>query len=466
MTFQDAKIDIQFLGAAQTVTGSRTVVTYRGKKYLVDCGLFQGPKEKRLLNWEPWIDAKSLSAVFITHAHIDHSGYLPRLVKEGFTGPIYCSPGTADLCEIMLLDSAHLQEEDAKFANKSGYSHHKPALPLYTTQDAQAALKLIRPMTRDAWHEIAPGFSVLFLRSGHILGSSFIKMSFEVEHGARLLTFSGDIGNGRSEIIKPPVAITESDYMVVESTYGDRLQSRLDPAIEIEKAIREVSQKKSVLVIPAFSVGRTQEILFIIRKLEEAGKVPKLPVFVDSPMANSATDIYLAHPEDHALVIRNGEFQSPICSSCYKAVITADESMLLCMQDGPMVVISAAGMLTGGRIMHHLKHRLNHEENIVLFVGFQPEGTKGRLLLEGLKEIRIHHELIPVEASIRSIDSLSAHADANDIIEWLARLQRPPQMIFINHGEPNSCAALAERVRHELGFNVCIPAPGEKRTLT
>ncbi len=445
------------MGAAQTVTGSRTLLSYGGKRYLVDCGLFQGPKDKRLLNWEPFQDADKIDAVILTHAHIDHSGYLPKLVKEGFKGPIYCSEGTADLCEILLLDSAYLQEEDAKFANKTKHSRHDPALPLYTTHDAERALKQIKPVARDKWIQLAQGLSFIFKQSGHIIGSSFIQFNYQVENGSRLITFSGDIGNGRSEILRPPVAIQETDYLVLESTYGNRIQSRTDPGIILGEVINQVFEQKGVLVIPAFSVGRTQEILYYIRKLEDAGIVPKLPVFVDSPMANHATEVYLAHPEDHGLVFREGGLQPPICSTCYEAVKSVDESMMLCMRDGPIIVISAAGMLTGGRILHHLKHRLPDSKNIVLFVGFQAAETKGRLLQEGIIELQIHHQVVPVEAKIVTLDSLSAHADADDIMAWLKRFSKMPTKIFINHGELPASQALMERITKELGIECHIP---------
>ncbi len=457
---------LQFLGAAQTVTGSRTLLNFRGKKYLVDCGLFQGPKEKRLLNWMPFEMAASIDAVILTHAHIDHSGYLPKLVKEGFKGPIYCSKGTADLCQILLMDSAYLQEEDARFANRTKHSHHDPALPLYTTQDAERALKHFQPVERDTWIHLSDGLSFILKRSGHIIGSSFIQFNYQVENGSRLITFSGDIGNGRSEILKGPVAIQETDYLVLESTYGNRIQDRQDPCIMIGEVINQIAKQSGVLVIPAFSVGRTQEILYFIRKLENAGKIPKLPVYVDSPMANHATDIFINHPEDHELVFHNGQLEPPICSSCYEAVKTPDESMVLCMKSGPMIILSAAGMLTGGRILHHLKHRLPDKKNIVLFVGFQAEGTKGRLLQEGLLEIRIHHQVIPVEAQIVSMESLSAHADADDIIVWLKRFGKKPTKIFINHGELPASQALKERIQNELGIECHIPETNETLDLS
>lgn len=457
---------LQFLGAAQTVTGSKTLVSYGDKKYLVDCGLFQGPKEKRLLNWKPFENAADIDALLLTHAHIDHSGYIPKIVKEGFKGPIFCSQGTKDLCKILLLDSGKLQEEDARFANITGYSNHKPALPLYDQADAEKSLEYFKAIPRDEWIELTDKLNVRLLRSGHIIGSSFIQLSFQVQNGTKILTFSGDLGNGRSQTLKGPVSIGETDYLVLEGTYGDRKQPRNDPSTVLREIINRVAKRSGVLVIPAFSVGRTQDMLYLIRQLEDQNAIPKLAVYVDSPMANHATDVYLNHPEDHRLIVRDGTLVSPICTSHYETVKSPDDSMLLCMKDGPMIVISAAGMLTGGRILHHLKHRLPIKENAVLFVGYQAEGTKGRLLQQGIADIRIHHKTIPVEAEILTMEELSAHADADDTIEWLKHLRKPPECIFLNHGEPDALTAIASRIRQELGFKVVIPEPNKEIKLS
>ncbi|HEX4926204.1 MAG TPA: MBL fold metallo-hydrolase [Bdellovibrionales bacterium] len=453
---------LQFFGAAQTVTGSRTLISHRGSRVLVDCGLFQGPKEKRLLNWTPFIDATTVNAMILTHAHIDHSGYLPKLVKDGFKGPVYCSSGTQDLARILLLDTAHLQEEDALYANQSGYSHHRPALPLFTEQDALAALKLLKQVKDEEWHPLSEHVRFRLTRSGHILGSRFVQVAYDTHDGSKTVTFSGDLGNGRSQVLKPPVTGLETDDLVLEATYGNRVQPRVDPKIEMASIIRRVAKRDGVLVIPAFSVGRTQEILLLIRQLEDAGMIPSLPVYVDSPMANHATEIYMSHTEDHQLVVIDGALRPPICSSDYEPIRHAQDSMVLCMRKGPMIVISAAGMLTGGRIMHHLKHRLPKPENAVLFVGYQAEETKGRLLQDGIKELRIHHQNIPVRAEILTIDSLSAHADADDTIEWIKSFRRGPKRILLNHGEPDALRALAERIRSELGIETRIPEPLEE----
>ncbi|MCC7405425.1 MAG: MBL fold metallo-hydrolase [Bdellovibrionales bacterium] len=456
------KLFIQFLGAAGTVTGSRTLLRYGDYRILVDCGLYQGPKEMRLLNWEPFPEASKIDAVILTHAHIDHSGYLPKLGKEGFQGPIYCSEATRDLCDIMLLDSAHLQEEDARFANRTRHSHHDPALPLYTTPDAERVLKLFKPLAMNEWQPLVPGLSVRMVRAGHILGSAIVQFSYEGDHDSRILTFSGDLGNGRSHILKPPVFISETDFLVLESTYGDRVQPRTEQLDTLGEIINRVTGRGGTLVIPAFTVGRTQELLFLIRQLESQSKIPLLPVYVDSPMALDATRVYASHPDELKLATVNGELQLPVCTTSYTATKSADESMLLCMDTTPKIVISAAGMLTGGRILHHLKAKLPDPKSAVLFVGYQAEGTKGLLLKQGLTDIRIHHQTVTVEAEIISMDTFSAHADSNDLLEWLRNFKKPPRGVFLNHGEPNALRALQYRIHYELGWKVVIPQLGDE----
>ncbi len=459
------KAVLKFLGAAETVTGSRTLFQVGSKKLLIDCGLFQGPKEFRIKNWDDFpMDPKEIDAVILTHAHIDHSGYLPKLVREGFHGPIYCSQGTADLLEIMLMDSAHLQEEDARFANETRHSKHFPALPLYNSYDAVKALELLWPVPSDKWlplDEEESGTAFQLIRSGHILGSRFVQIHWDDGNGGKVITFSGDLGNGRSHIIKQPVSLKESDYLVMEATYGDRVQPKADILSVMERIINRVWSRQGVLVIPAFSVGRTQEIIWLIRQLEEEGRIPKdIPVWLDSPMAQNATEVYMKHEEELKEAFRGGELQPPICPQHYKTVSSADESMLLCMADDPGIVISAAGMLSGGRVLHHLKARLPHEKNAVLFVGFQVEGTKGRLLKQGLSKIRIHHKEIDVEAEILAVESLSAHADSDDILRWCSEFEKAPQKVFLNHGEPGPLGALQYRLKTELDWESEIAVEG------
>jgi metallo-beta-lactamase family protein len=374
---------IQFLGAAQTVTGSKTLLSFRGKKILIDCGMFQGPRAIREKNWEQLEGASDIDCVILTHAHIDHSGYLPKIVNEGFAGKIYCSEGTRDLCEVMLRDSAHLQEEDARYANRSKHSRHDPAKPLYTARDAEQALRLFSPLKKSEWHELYPGISVKLVRAGHILGSTIVQLNLQYDHKSLIVTFSGDLGNGRQNVIKDPEPILETDYLIMEGTYGDRVQPRVDPSEILQKLMKKVFSSKGVLVIPSFAVGRTQEILYLLRKLELEDKVPAVPVYLDSPMATEATEIYLRHRDELKLEIEKDGVVEPLCSSDFTVTRSADDSMLLCMKDGPFVVLSAAGMLTGGRILHHLKARLPHPENVVLFVGWQAEETKGAVAEAG-----------------------------------------------------------------------------------
>lgn len=449
-------ISLDFLGGAGTVTGSKTLLR-NGRNHLIDCGLFQGSKELRNRNWAPFSPpASQMESVLLTHAHLDHSGYLPRLYKEGFRGPIHASAGTADLCEILLLDAAHLQEEDAAYANRTQYSHHNPALPLFDTEDAKNVLKLLKVHPRDEWFGIDHEVEARMSRSGHIVGSSFVEVSVMAGGRPRFITFSGDVGHFRSRTLKGPVDIKGCDVLVVESTYGDRSHPRTDPLDALAEIALRTFKRNGVLVIPAFAVGRSQEVLHLFRLLEDAGRIPKVPVLLDSPMSNAATKIFLKHPEDSLLdsaFLGEGDNFFP---ARFEAVASVEDSMLACMRDGPMVIIAAAGMLNGGRILHHLKHRLPKKENTVLFVGYQAEGTKGRFLQDQgpiLHDIRIHHELIPVEAEIATIQHLSAHGDAQDLIDWMGRIERKPERIFVNHGSPASAAALVQRIKSELGLS-------------
>lgn len=448
---------IRFLGAAKSVTGSRSLVSYGNKRILIDAGLFQGAKDSRSLNWYPNINVQKIDLVLITHAHIDHSGLIPKLWKDGYRGTILCTEATKDLLEIMLLDSAHLQEEDAEFANRTGYSNHTPALPLYTTEDAEESLKLIKTIAINKWIEIFPELSIRFNRAGHILGSAFIEMSYKIGQELKTITFSGDLGNGRSRVIRPPSTLNETDFLVLESTYGDRLQPRTGVEDHLKDIVNKTYAQGGILVIPAFTVGRTQEILYYLQKLEKENLIPEIPTFVDSPMANSANKIYLKHREEHQLEIEGDKIVPPLCTQCFYGITSAADSIALVNKDDPMIVITASGMLTGGRVMHHLKKRLPIPKNAVLFTGYQAEGTKGALLQQGIKTLRIHHEEIEVNAEINTLEGLSAHADYDDILQWLKNLVRKPQVIFINHGTMKSASALKEKIEKEFGFKVIIP---------
>ena len=445
-------VKLEFIGATDTVTGSRTLVTYRGKTWLVDCGLFQGSKPIRDRNREPLpLPPHGLAGVILTHAHLDHSGYLPRLWKEGHRPRVLATSGTVDLCRILLLDAAKLEEESADYAERSGYSHHKPAEPLFRTEDAEGALTLLVPVARDQWIQIEESVSVRFLRAGHIIGASMVQFLFEGEAGGRILTFSGDVGNDRSHIMKGPATLPESDALVLESTYGDRLQPRSPSLPAFAAIVNRTLTRGGVLVVPAFAVGRAQEVTYMMRLLEESNLIPKVPVLLDSPMASAAATIFLRHTEDQVVSSPFNSLDSqPFEPALFETVTSSDASMIACMRDGPMVVISASGMLNGGRILHHLKARLPDRRNTVMFTGFQAEGTKGRFLQEmqtrGGGDLRIHHQPIAVEAEIVTLDHLSSHADYQDTLEWLGRGQKVPAQILVNHGAPATQRSFVTRL--------------------
>jgi metallo-beta-lactamase family protein len=439
---------LEFLGAAGGVTGSKTLLRFAGANILVDCGLFQGPKAIREKNRDPVLVAgRQIDAIVLTHAHLDHSGYIPRIVREGFQGPIYCSKGTGDLIEVLLTDAAHLEQEFASYANKTGYSSHKPADPLFTQADVERALKLVKTVDRGQWFNLNAQLSIRFLHAGHIIGASMAQFSLAFENATRLITFSGDLGHSRSLTIRPPEQIIDTDALILESTYGDRDHPRTDVVKEFATIAKRTFERGGTLVIPAFAVGRAQEILHIIRLAENEDLIPKFPVVLDSPMARKATQIYFSHPEDHSHLICENRVQNcdEFLPHHFSMTESSDDSMLACMKDGPQTVISAAGMLNGGRILHHLKARLPKEENTVLFCGYQAEGTKGRFLQDGganLEYLRIHHEEVPVNAEIATISSLSAHADRSDLIAWVKQLTKQPRKIFLNHGDPAAMSKL------------------------
>lgn len=448
---------IKFEGAAQTVTGSQTVVRHRGYTSLVDCGLYQAPKPLRLLNWEKPAYFGDINSIVLTHAHIDHSGLLPRWSYWGWKGPVYCTPSTADLLSIMLLDAAKLQEEDARFANNTKHSRHDPALPLYTTEDAEAALKLLRPLPFDQWQELSPFMSFKFLRAGHILGSAIVQFAYTDEHRSKILTFSGDLGGGHSDLLNDPIKGLESDELVLESTYGDRQVGAEGRERRLAEVVNKVIGRGGTLVIPAFALGRTQDLLFSLYRLSQNNLIPDVPVYLDSPMANAVTKVYQKHLDELSFDPANNHIEKSLSTRNFHAVESPDESMLLCMSDEPKIVLSASGMLQGGRVLHHLKQKLPNEKNGVLFVGFQGKGTKGRLLLEKIPTIRIHHQEISVEAEIFSLEGYSAHGDANDLMNWLKSFRKQPKRIFLNHGEIEAQTIFAERIRKEFGIDVAIP---------
>jgi len=449
---------LQFLGAAGTVTGSKYLLEHDRRRVLVDCGLFQGIKELRLRNWEPLpFDPKTLDAVVLTHAHIDHTGALPRLVKAGFKGPVFSTPATRALAGLLLPDSAHLQEEEARYANKGGFSKHSPALPLYTADDAQAALNRFQTIGYRQPREIFPGVSLTFIRAGHILGSAIC--IFELATGRQRIVFSGDLGRYDAPIVPDPEPVEYATALLMESTYGDRTHGEMMAIDSLAGAVQESARRQGVIVVPAFAVGRTQEILYDLRELEEARRIPVMDVFVDSPMACDATPIYLAHPEDHDLdmtaMLKKGI--SPLKSQRTHFVNSVEESKRLNELTGLAMIISASGMATGGRILHHLKHHLPDPNSTVLMVGYQAEGTRGRRLLQGEKMIRIHGEMVEVKAQVTTVSGFSAHADCRELSRWEDGFKVPPKQTFLVHGEPPALEALRGRVAQR-GWPVHIPA--------
>lgn len=452
---------IQFLGATGTVTGSKFVIEVGGSRMMIDCGLFQGLKELRERNWEPLpVRPQSIGWVVLTHAHIDHTGYLPRLVRDGFTGPVYATLSTADLLEIMLPDSARIQEEDADYANRKGFSKHKPALPLYTEQDARSALKQIRSANFDEDIRLSKFLSVRFAPAGHILGSSFIVANItERDHRPVKVIFSGDLGRYNEPILNDPSDPEDADYLLVESTYGDRLHDETDPKDRLAEIINQTAERGGKVIIPAFAVGRTQLLIYYLRELEDEGRIPVLPVVIDSPMGVSATKLYAKHKGEHDLDMQHYERarRSALATRNFSLVQGRGGSKALNSLKAPAIIISASGMATGGRVLHHLEHNLPDPQSTVIFVGYQAAGTRGRRLLEGEREIKIHGQFIPVRARIESVGSLSAHADSSEILRWLSAFKRPPQKTFIIHGEPDSAQALRDKIAKEMGWNVVIP---------
>jgi metallo-beta-lactamase family protein len=453
---------LQFLGATGTVTGSKYLLEVGGSRALIDCGLFQGLKELRQRNWEPLpIDARSISWVFLTHAHIDHTGYLPRLVREGFTGPAYATEATADLLGIMLPDSGKIQEEDAEYANKKGYSRHRPALPLYTERDARDSLKQVQKVPYLQPQKVSKLLSMTFIPAGHILGSSFVlaEIAEPGREPVRVL-LSGDIGRYDEPILNDPSQVDEADYVLVESTYGNRVHKGGNPRDELARVITDAIERGGKIIIPAFAVGRTQLLIYYLRELEDEGRIPVLPVAVDSPMATSVTKLYRKHASDHdADMVRLKNLgKNPLATQNFTLVSGRGASKALNQQTGPGIIISASGMATGGRVLHHLAHHLPDPNSTVILVGYQAAGTRGRRLQEGEKEIKIHGEMLPVRAKVETISSMSAHADSSELMRWLSGFKHPPRTTYLVHGEPDSAEALRDKIARELGWNAVVPS--------
>jgi metallo-beta-lactamase family protein len=461
---------IQFLGAAGTVTGSKHLIntTYdsgkQGFQVLIDCGLFQGQKEWRERNWQDTpVPAHDINAVILTHAHLDHCGWIPRLVKEGFHGPIYATEATIDLCSVVLPDSGHLQEEDAAFYNKRKASKHHPALPLYTLEDAQDCLGFFKPVAVGQTTQLSPELAFRFVPAAHILGSCMAEVTLQMNGRSRRLLFTGDVGRVRDSLVAPgkvvhsgPQEGETADVLVMESTYGNRQHPNTDPQPELARLIRETAERGGSVVVPAFAVERTQKFLFILKTLMETGQIPRLPVYCDSPMAIKAVEVFLKHSEEYtpqaADLIK--KYGSPLKWPGFTFALTAEESKKINESHYPSIIVSSSGMVTGGRILHHMAQRLPDPKNLVIFIGFQAPGTRGAIIKSGAPEVKIFGEFVPIRAQIAALEQFSDHADPPEMLEWLRTFKNKPSTTYLVHGEPAASAQLRERMEKELGWNV------------
>jgi metallo-beta-lactamase family protein len=451
-------VTAKFLGGAGVVTGSKYLIDIGNFEFLVDCGLFQGGRKLRELNWDNFpMPLGELEAVVLTHAHLDHIGYLPRLVKQGFKGPIYCTEATASLAKILLLDSGKLQEEEAEFARKKGYSRHDDPQPLYTMDDAESVFPLLVPKPFETSFSIHPAITVTFFHAGHILGASIVKFLIQGEKQTKRIVFSGDLGRYKDPILFPPTRIPKADILWIESTYGDRKSANAKPDEEMARAIRDTFDRGGLVIIPAFAVGRTQLLLYHLYQLMEKGKIPKAPIFTDSPMAINATQLYLEFRNDHRLSAMLQEDEHAFQHTNLHYYQKKEESMSLNTYMGKAIIISASGMATGGRVLHHLYHHLPDEKNGIIIVGFQAQETRGRRIMEGEPTIRIYGKEVDVKAKVYPIEGLSAHADQEELMDWAEGFTEKPKLTFIVHGEPNSAEALAQRLKNELGWNTILP---------
>jgi len=447
---------ITFLGAAGTVTGSKYLVEANGKRLLVDCGLFEGTRELRQRNWDKCpVDPASIDWLLLTHAHIDHTGYIPRLVRDGFRGPIYANAATIELCGLLLPDSAHLQEEDAAYAAKKGYSRHTPPLPLYTTPEAQEALKQFREISLHDFFAISPEFSVLPHDAGHILGATWLELTITENGKKTLVVFSGDLGRYDQPILKDPESPTRADFLLCESTYGDRDHPPGSVLDELAGVINATAKRGGAVVIPAFAVDRTQLLLYYVHQLQLDSRIPNLPIYVDSPMAINITEMYVKHATDHDLKKQDIADPFDICE--VHMTRTVEESKKINDVVAPCIIISASGMITGGRVLHHLAKRLPDSRSAVLLVGYQAEGSGGRALQNGAKFLKIHGEQVPVRAQVVDIGQLSAHAGKSELLRWLSGFQAPPKQTFLVHGEPVALNSLKAAITSQYHWPVTIP---------
>jgi metallo-beta-lactamase family protein len=450
---------LTFHGAARTVTGSKHLLEVDGRRILVDCGQFQGRKDLRLLNWTQFpFDPASLDAVVLTHAHLDHCGLLPRLVAQGYKGRIYCTPGTLELCGVVLPDAGRIQEEDAKQANKYGYSKHEPAQPLFTENDALRTLTQLQPIGYGKTFDLGQNLSFEFLPAGHLLGSAFVRLHTS---GGTVL-FGGDLGRYSRPVLPDPAPVAQADILLVESTYGDRLHAADDDGERLAEVIRTTIDRRGKVIVPSFAIGRVEEVLYWIKRLEEEGRIPVVPVYVDSPMAHEALNFYSRRTDElDDEMSRRGRAVKVFATQRFTVTRSAQESKQITASKLPSIVISASGMATGGRVLHHLADALPDRRNTVLFVGFQAEGTRGRQLVDGATEVKIHGRAIPVNATVARLDGMSAHADQGEIVRWLTGFTSPPKTTFLVHGEVASMEALKAAIVGALGWRVEIPQMNE-----
>lgn len=451
-------VRVKFLGGAGSVTGSRYLITTGDFRFLLECGLFQGLKPLRLRNWEEFpVDPTSIDAIVVSHAHIDHTGYLPKLVKDGFSGPIYCTHPTADLMEIMLLDSAKLQEEEAEFARKKGYSKHENPEPLYKEEDAKSTFTLFKSYGYNERIKIHDRVEIVYKDAGHLLGSAIVEVFVRGESQTKKIVFSGDLGRYEQVMLKAPATIEHTDILFIESTYGNKVNPDDDPSDDLTRIANETFERGGVLVIPAFAVGRTQSLLIYLHDLMRKDKIPDVPVYVDSPMAISATYLFYKYPSFHKIKVDTKELAEQIETNMLVFVKSPEHSKSLNDIKSRAIIISSSGMMTGGRILHHMYHRLRNQQDTFLIAGYQAEGTRGRSLLDGEPTIRMFGENVPVNCKVEYISSMSGHADKEELFKWMSKFKDKPKMTFTIHGEAPDIETYAQAIRDRLGWNVVVP---------
>jgi metallo-beta-lactamase family protein len=451
-------VSVKFLGAAKSVTGSKYLLEIDGFKLLFDCGLFQGLKDLRLRNWDVFpVDPSTINAIIISHAHIDHTGYLPRLIAQGYTGPVYCTVPTADLMELMLLDSAKLQEEEAAYAKKKGYSKHESPKPLYTQQDVRETLPLLKTFGYDQSFQISERIEVIFRDAGHLMGSAITEIFIKGDNQMKKIVFSGDIGRYNQVMLKTPYEVKEADILFIESTYGSTSNPAVNPEPELTRIVNETFERGGVLIIPAFAVGRTQGLLYYLRKLMKDDKIPDVPVYVDSPMAISATYLFYKYPRYHNLETTSKDLAQETETNMLVFVKSGEHSKSLNDLKTKAIIISSSGMMTGGRILHHMYHRLRKPNDTILIAGYQAEGTRGRNLLDGKPTIKIHGEEVPVKCKVEYMSALSGHADREELFRWMGNFSVKPKITFCTHGEGERLMHYAQNIREKLGWNVTVP---------